>query len=163
MPVRDTDPLLGFNFSIEVADHAMDSTTHAYFTEISGLDAQHEVVEHKVVTDTGQEVVQMIPGRISWTEVTLKKGITADLGFWEWRDLVTQGDIDTARTMVTITMYDRNYEEVTTWTLFNAWPSKLTGPALASDSNDFTVEELTLVHEGMRRDDQISSPSGDPA
>jgi len=160
---RETDPLLGFNFSVAIDGGAEFSDSVVYFTEVSGLDAQHEVVEHKVVTDTGQEVVQMIPGRISWSEVTLKKGITADLGFWTWRDLVTQGDLDSARNTVTITMYDRNYTEVTTWTLFNAWPSKLSGPSLASDSNDFTVEELTLVHEGMRRDDQLTGPAGDPS
>jgi hypothetical protein len=37
--------------------------------------------------------------------------------------------------------------------MINAWPSKISGPQIASDSNDFTVEELTLVHEGLRRED----------
>jgi phage tail-like protein len=158
MPSRDTDPLLGFNFSIEVADQ----NVTGYFTEIGGLTSEHEVVEHKVVTDDGREILQMIPGRIKWSEITLKKGITADTGFWDWRDLVTQGDVETARSQVTITMYNRSYEEVTTWTLFNAWPSKVSGPELKSDSNDFTVEEMTLIHEGMKRDDYQSGPAGDP-
>jgi phage tail-like protein len=159
MTVRDTDPLLGFNFSLEVADHDITG----YFTEVSGLTSEHEVVEHKVVTDDGREVVQMIPGRIKWSEVTLKRGITADTGFWTWRDDVVKGDVDGARDTVTIQMYNRNYEAITTWTLFNAWPSKITGPELKSDSNDFTVEELTLVHEGMKRDDFESGPAGDPS
>jgi phage tail-like protein len=160
---RETDPLLGFNFSLTVEGQDVASSTTAYFTEVSGLDAQHEVVEHKVVTDDGREILQMIPGRIGWTEVTMKKGITADMGFWTWRDLVTQGDIDGARSTVTITMFDRSYEEVSVWTLFNAWPSKLSGPSIASDSNDYVVEELTLVHEGMRRDDSQTGPAGDPS
>jgi phage tail-like protein len=49
-------------------------------------------------------------------------------------------------------MYDRKYVAVVTWSLVNAWPSKLTGPQIASDSNDFTIEELVLVHEGLYRD-----------
>ncbi|HEY86252.1 MAG TPA: phage tail protein [Chloroflexi bacterium] len=159
MPVRDTDPLLGFNFSLEVADH----NVTGYFTEVGGLTSEHDVVEHKVVTEDGREVVQMIPGRVKWAEISLKRGITADVGFWEWRDLVVQGDIDGARTTVTIQMYNRNYEPVSTWTLFNAWPSKVSGPELKSDSNDFTVEELTLIHEGMKRDDFDSGPAGDPS
>jgi phage tail-like protein len=49
-------------------------------------------------------------------------------------------------------MYDREYNSVVSWHLINAWPSKISGPTIASDSNDFTIEELTIVHEGLYRE-----------
>jgi len=40
-------------------------------------------------------------------------------------------------------------EEGMTWTLTNAWPTKLTGPTLSAKGNDFAVEQLDLVHERL--------------
>jgi phage tail-like protein len=56
-----------------------------------------------------------------------------------------------ARANCSIIMQDRNYEDVARWDFQNAWPSKVSGPSLKSDSNEFGIEELTLVHEGIAR------------
>ena len=37
------------------------------------------------------------------------------------------------------------------WDFVNAWPSKVTGPEMKTDSNDFAIEEMVLVHEGLKR------------
>lgn len=145
---RASDPLIGFNYRIEV-DGKVPVT--GYFTECSGIGSEHEIVEHKVVTDKGQEVVQKIPGRLKWQDVTLKRGITSDMAIWDWRKLVEEGKMGDARSHCSVIMMDRNYEDVARWDFENAWPSKVTGPSVKSDSNEFGVEELTIVHEGMIR------------
>jgi phage tail-like protein len=141
------DPLLGLNFFLE-----LEGKLTGYFMEANGIGSEHEVVEHKVVDKQGHEIVRKIPGRLKWTDVTLKRGITSDLDIWKWRDEVLKGDMKTARMNCSITMMDRNYSPVATWHLTNAWPSKVTGPAMKSDGNDIGVEELVLVHEGMYRE-----------
>lgn len=145
---RESDPVAGFSFTLEVA-----GTTKmvGYFQEVSGIGSEHEKIEHKVVDVNGHELVQMIPGRLKWNEVTLKRGLTADISFWDWRDLVVQGDMEKARANCSIIMYDRNYNAIVRWDFINAWPSKITGPSAKTDGNEFAVEELTLVHEGMKR------------
>lgn len=143
---RSTDPLIGFNFGLEI-----EGKLTGYFTEASGIGSEHEIVEHKVVDDTGKEVVQKIPGRLKWQDVTLKRGITSDMQIWEWRKDVEDGNLNKARTNCSVLMFDRNYEEIARWNFENAWPSKVTGPSLKSDSNEFGVEEITIVHEGMWR------------
>jgi phage tail-like protein len=40
---------------------------------------------------------------------------------------------------------------VAQWDFENGWPMKVTGPELKADSNAYGVEELTIVHEGIRR------------
>jgi phage tail-like protein len=147
MPTRDTDPLIGFNFGLELESGGVTG----YFTEVSGIGSENEIVDHKVVTETGQEIVQKIPGRLKWQDVTLKRGITADMSIWDWRQKVEQGDMEGARANCSIIMFDRNYTEVARWNFENAWPSKVSGPSLKSDSNEFGVEELVIVHEGMMR------------
>ena len=143
---RDSDPLIGFNYRLEI-----EGKLAGYFTEVSGIGSEHEIVEHKVVDDNGREIVQKIPGRLKWENVTLKRGITDAMDIWDWRKLVEDGKMGDARTNCSIIMMDRNYEDVARWDFVEAWPSKVSGPSVKSDSNEFGVEEVTLVHEGMVR------------
>jgi phage tail-like protein len=145
---RDSDPLIGFQYRIEVTGPV---AMTGYFTEVSGIGSEHEVIEHKVVTETGHEVVQKIPGRLKWQDVTLKRGITDDMSCWQWRKSVEDGVMATARANCSIIMMDRNYADIARWDFVNAWPSKVTGPQVQSDSNAFGIEEMTLVHEGLVR------------
>jgi phage tail-like protein len=141
------DPLLGFNFMLE-----LEGAVAGYFTEVSGIGSEHEVVEQKIVNKQGQEIVRKIPGRLKFTDVTLKRGITSDLKIWDWRDQAVGGKMGDARKNCTITMMSRDYTPIAIWHFHNAWPSKVTGPSLKSDSNEIGVEEITLVHEGMYRE-----------
>jgi phage tail-like protein len=36
-----------------------------------------------------------------------------------------------------------------TWTLTNAWPTKITGPTMNAKGNDFAVEQVDLAHERL--------------
>ncbi len=143
---RQSDPLVGFNFRLEI-----EGKLAGYFTEASGLGSENEVIEHKVVDGSGHELVQKLPGRLKWGDLTLKRGITDSMDIWKWRKQVEQGKMKDARTAVSIIMMDRNYEELARWNLANAWPSKVTGPSLKADSNEFAIEEVVIVHEGVER------------
>ncbi|HMP41648.1 MAG TPA: phage tail protein [Roseiflexaceae bacterium] len=143
---RDSDPFIVYNYELDLA-----GTVVGYFMEVSGIGSENEVVEHKVVSKDGREGVQKIPGRLKWENIVLKRGITDTLDMWEWRDLVVDGKMKDARKSCSIRMYDRNYELAAQWDIVNAWPSKISGPSGKSDGNDVGVEELTLVHEGLKR------------
>src|SRR3954471_15704490 len=148
---RQGDPVVGFQFSLDV-----NGILTGFFTEVSGIGSENAVATHKVVTAEAKEVTIQVPGRVEWGEVTLKRGLTDSFQFWDWRELVITGDIETARRPVTITMFSRDYTEIVSWSLTNAWPSKLSGPSIAADSNDFAIEELTIVHEGLTRDNNAN-------
>ncbi|MGB3714980.1 MAG: phage tail protein [Candidatus Promineifilaceae bacterium] len=141
------DPLLGFNFSLEISGKLA-----GYFTECSGIGSENEVIEHKVVDKQGHEIVRKIAGRLKWQDVSLKRGITSNLEVWKWRETVVKGNMQDARQDITITMMDRMYNPTAIWNFSKAWPSKVTGPSLKSDDNNFGIEEVTIVHEGMYRD-----------
>jgi phage tail-like protein len=98
---RETDPLVGFHFQLDLG-----GVVAGYFTEISGLGSENEVVEHKVV-EGGKQKVQKIPGRLKWGDITLKRGITAMMDIWQWRKLVEDGMVDAARTNGSIIMLDQ--------------------------------------------------------
>jgi phage tail-like protein len=139
------DPLLGFNFGIEVQ-----GIIQGYFTECSGLGSENEVVDHKIVKD-GKEIVRKIPGRLKWGDITLKRGVTTNLDFWDWRKMVEQGKVSDARKNGSIMMFDQEHTEVARWNFVAGWPSKISGPSVKSDGNEVSIEELTIVHEGIER------------
>jgi phage tail-like protein len=139
-------PLVGFHFAIE-----MSGVINGYFTECGGLGSEHEVIEHKVVTEKGNEVVMKIPGRLKWENISLKRGITKNMDIWKWRKEVENGKVDTARRDGSVIMFDQELKEIARWNFLRAWPVKVTGPQPKSDSNEIGVEELTIAHEYIER------------
>jgi phage tail-like protein len=146
MGVRGTDPLVSFHFGIEVS-----GKVSGFFSEVGGLGSESDVVETKNVSPAGVDFVVKQPGRLKWGDITLKRGITAEMDVWAWRQLVVDGKTADARANGTITMFDTSGAAVAAWDFVNAWPSKVSGPSLTSDSTAFGVEEMTLVHEGIKR------------
>lgn len=141
------DPLVGFHWALDVQNGKITG----YFTECSGIGSEHDIIEHKVVTETGQEVVMKIPGRLKWENIVFKRGITSNMDIWNWRKQVEDGDVDGARCDGSIIMYDQSLNEVARWNFERAWPVKVTGPQPKSDSNEISVEELHLTHEYISR------------
>lgn len=151
MPVlTDTareDPLVSFNFMFELPELNVES----YFTEVSGIGSENEIAEQKVVNNKGIEAVLKVPGRLKWGDITLKRGITSNMDLWQWRKMVEDGNVNGARQNGSIVMFDQAGSEVARWNFENAWPSKVTGPSVKSDGNDFGIEEMTIVHEYIIR------------
>jgi len=152
MANRKGDPVISFQFSLEL------NGMTGYFTEVTGILSESPVATHKVVNDAAKEVTLQLPGRTDGDQMTFKRGLTSNREFWEWRQLVITGQLKEARVDGSVVMYDRDYVEVRRWNFINAWPSKISGPQISADSNDFAIEELTIVHEGMWADGPGLSP-----
>ena len=119
---RESDPLVGWQFVLEI-----NKLPVGYFSLCSGIGSETEIIEHKTLDKNGVEVVQKIPGRLKWSDVTLKRGITNSLAVYQWRTLVELGKMKEARLNCTIKMKDRDYSDAAEWTFDNAWPQKVSG------------------------------------
>jgi phage tail-like protein len=139
------DPLVSFQYKIDVG-----GVITGYFTECSGLGSETELVEHKI-QEGGVDIIQMLPGRLKWEQIKLKRGITDQLDFWDWRKLVEDGKMADARMNGSVFMLDQEGSEIAQWDFENGWPVKVSGPDLKADSNAFGVEEISIVHEGIKR------------
>lgn len=133
----------GFVYALE-----RDGVVTGYFKECSGLGSETEVVEFREGGETG--IVRKLPGRVKYSDITLKRGISADLTLWNWREDVIAGE-DGFRSQGRIRMLNQSGVEVAAWTLSGAWPSKVSGPELNADGNEVAIESIVLVHEGLHR------------
>jgi len=147
---NDTYPVASFAFYLE-----LDSTIKGSFREISGMGSEHELIEFKESGPGGQFVVRKVPGRMKWGDITLKRGITDNMDIWQWRQKVEEGKLNEAGTRMngSIVMYDQSdaSREIARWDFVKAWPSKITGPTFNAQNNEIGIEELVIVHEGLKR------------
>jgi len=140
------DPLIAAFFAVE-----MQGAVKGVFRELGGMGSETEVTEHQASGPKGEQVVKMVPGRLKWTPITLKQGITSDKSFWDWRALVEQGDMDKARKNGSLVMFDSQGKEAARWDFVNAWPSKITGPTANATQSSIALEEMVIAHEGVKR------------
>ena len=89
-----------------------------------------------------------MPGIVKSGNVTLKKGVfVKDDKVWDWfsaRKLTL-----TKRRAVTIKLIDQDGKPTMTWTLANAFPTKITSTDLKADGNEIAIETIEIAHEGM--------------
>jgi phage tail-like protein len=141
------DPLVAFKFGLEI-----EGKLSGFFTQVGGIGSETEVIQQKVVnSETGETIIRQIPGRLTWTPISLKRGVTSQMDIWDWRQKVVEGKIDDARTNCSIVAYDQANTEIARWNLENAWPSKVIGPEMDAGSTNYMIEEVTIVHEGVIR------------
>lgn len=142
------NPYSNFNFIVLFGTEEV-----AAFTEVSGLDSENVPVEYREGGDsTGAP--RMLPGIEKYSPVQFKRGVTGSMALWNWRQEVRDGGatFPPSKTVTIILLdetQDRN-KPVMTWTLTDAWPTKMTGPSLSAKGNDYAVEEIHVVHSGMQ-------------
>jgi phage tail-like protein len=128
----------------------------AFFSEISGLGSESEVVEQKAAGRSGQTIVQSLPGRLKWKEIVVKRSVTSDKSFSVWRAQVETGNLKGAILNFVITILSPSMQPVARWEGSGGWPSKLVVvPTIDRSAPASTpvslVEELTIVHSGLVR------------
>ena len=134
-------PMPKFHFQVKWGDQEMS------FQEVTGLDAQSEEIKYRTGDSPIYSVIKM-PGLIKYSNVTMKKGIfKGDNKFWDWFNQIKMNTIK--RIDITISLLDEADAPAMTWTLKNAWPTKISGYELKAEGNEVAVESIEIVHEGM--------------
>ena len=129
----------------------IDGITEGVFKDVSGLDSETEVIEHRVTGKGGNLIITKIPGILKWPNIVMKRGITDDRRLHDWRAKIEEGQVETNRKNGTITLYAPDGSSVAKYSFKRAWPCKFKGPALDSSKNELAIESLELAHEGMER------------
>lgn len=130
-------------FSFEVKWDA----TVMHFQEVSGLDTEAQPIEYRSGNSPEFSVIKM-PGIKKYGNVVMKKGIVPNNSqFVEWHNQITMNTVK--RTTMTITLHDESGTPTMTWTLSNAWPTKISSTDLKSESNDVAIETIEIAHEGL--------------
>jgi len=122
-------------------------SSKAIFAEVNGLNVETDTIEYR----GGAEKTltsRKVPGLTKYSNVTMKRGILAnDNDLFEWWTLNQQGKHQ--QRTVTIKLLNESGTATVTWTLAQAWPVKVEGPALNAKGNDVAIESIEFCHEGL--------------
>ena len=141
MPVRRDNPYANFNFVVELGGEEAGG-----FSEVDLPAGEIEVIEYREGADR-VSAARKLPGRVSYPNVVLKRGIAGRLELFDWWKAVRDGVVD--RRNVSITLLDEARNPVQRWVLRNAWPAKLGYSRLEGLGNEVAIETLELAHEGF--------------
>jgi phage tail-like protein len=136
-------PMPKFYFQVTIRDFTMS------FQEVSGLDTEIDPIEYRHGNNIVFSTIKM-PGLKKASNITMKKGVLVNdtnTSFWDWFSQIKLNTI--SRETVVIALLDESGSPTMTWTLNNAWPTKVTGADLESDGNEVAIETLEFAHEGL--------------
>lgn len=118
------------------------------FQEISGFDQETEVYDYIAGDFLDSAAPLKFAGRTKYSDsITAKRGLFK--GDTEIMDWLNAAKIDpTAKRTLIITLLDEQQNPLITWTIINAWPSKIDGLSLSAAQAQAAVEQITFQHEG---------------
>src|SRR5687768_9558416 len=100
----------------------IDGITEGIFREVTGLDSETEVVEHRHTGKSGNLIINKVPGALKWPNVVLKRGVTDDRKLHDWRVKIEQGQIESNRKNGSVTLFAPDGTAVAKYTFKKAWP-----------------------------------------
>jgi len=139
--VKRDNPYANYNFVVDLGQG-----DEAGFSEAELPEGAIEAIEYREGNDKVSSS-RKLPGRVSYPNVVLKRGLAGGLELFDWWKSVRDGSPD--RRNVTITLLDEQQTPVQRWRLRNAWPAKLQSISLNALGNDVVIETLELAHEGF--------------
>lgn len=143
-PGNTVDPLRAYNFNV-----VLNGVTSGHFVSVSGLDVHVDKILYR---EAGlNQIVRAIPGRVTYSSVTLRYGLTTSTELWDWLMKAVSGRVD--RRNVGIAMLDSTGSNVALrWNLANAWPEQWHGAPLDSLSRELAIQTLVIAHDGLERE-----------
>lgn len=122
------------------------------FTEAQGLSVDIEVEELKEGGQNG--FVHKLPGRMSWPNLVLKRGVTETDNLLAWLNRSSGDGFAGAgnklkRNTLAVTLVSADGRALRSWNFEGAFPVKWNGPTFAVSSDELAVEELEIAHHGF--------------
>jgi phage tail-like protein len=152
------DPVLNHNFVISLLDSsstlgllgsvamsAIFDVAVGGFSECNGLEMSLQVEEFKEGGNNGRML--KFPTRVTWSNITLKKGLGAGMALWKWHYGFTEGK-GKRRDGVIVLLTDLHVPN-NIWYFRRGLPVKYTGPTLNATQSNVAIESIEIAHEGI--------------
>jgi phage tail-like protein len=128
----------------------------AAFMDCSELSAEVAKIEH---WEGGGLTPYKEPGRTTFADITLSRGVTNDRDLYDWILEVVDATANTGNVMpsfkkdIDIVQLGRNGQVIRRWQIMGAWPTKVVVGEWNNDDDGVTMESITLTFDTFRRAD----------
>jgi phage tail-like protein len=152
------DPYKNFKFRV-----LWDAKTVLGVSKVSALKRTTEVVKHREGGENSTD--HKSPGRTTYEAVTMERGLTHDLEFEKWANLVHQFSGDPAMDLknykkeLTLEVMNERGQVAKLYFLHRCWVSEFTTvPDLDANANAVAIESIKIELEGWERDVDTKEP-----
>jgi phage tail-like protein len=88
-------------------------------------------------------------GPVSYGQLTLKRGMTANMDLWRWFERVSAADNAGARGTVDVLMLGADRKQQLHFRLGGCLPTKLKTSALNAKDGQIAIEEMQVAYESL--------------
>ena len=140
-------PFTNFNFAVSIhVDGVAEQICDAAFAECDGLEMTMDV---KTIREGGNNGKQIrLAGPMTFGQVTMKRGMTANLELWDWFNLMLEKPSLRAKAEVVIFAADGETERAR-FLLSRCIPVKLKSPPLNAKDGAVAIEEFQMAYETL--------------
>ena len=143
--IKTAYPLPVYNFRVEIDGQTVG------FSEVTGLSIAYETITYVESPTAGPGPRMMhMPGKPTPTKLTLKKGLVSGISvatLYNWVNSIQLNRVQ--KKDIVIRLCDETGNAVVSWTVQNAFPTKLDAPAFTASSNDVAIETIELMADGI--------------
>jgi phage tail-like protein len=145
-------PLSSFNFTVETIIYKGAWICTSGFAECDGLEM---TMEPKTIREGGNNARPIhLPGKVSYGQLTLRRGMTTSRELWTWFDLAHESVALTksrlrADSMIQVQSSDRS--QSVRYLLTNCQPVRLKAPSMDALRGAIAIEEMQLAYEWLFR------------
>ena len=145
--IRATYPLPVYNYKVDIGKDTI------AFSEVSGLNIAYETTVYKESsTEAGKASPKVfrMPSQASNTTLTLKKGLVpskSQAALYDWINTIKINQVE--KKDITISLCDETGKPIVSWTVTNAFPTKLDVPTFDANSNDAAIESMELMADDV--------------
>ena len=153
----DHNLLPAFNFSVSLyvsGGSEVNLIGNGGFAECAGLELAADIRDHN--EGGNNNAVRRMVGRVKLQPLVLKRGMLvgqtqADPTLWQWMFDMLSGKVPVVRYDGHVDVLDRlGQNTYARWSFTRGLPAKLAGPTLNARTGEIAIEELQIVHEGLR-------------
>jgi phage tail-like protein len=145
--IKANYPLPVYNYKVDIGKDTI------AFSEVSGLNIAYETTVYKEShTESGRTSPRVfrMPAQATNTTLTLKKGIVpakSQAALYDWINSIRINQV--IKKDIVISLCDETGKAVVTWTVSNAFPTKLDVPTFDANSNDVAIESMELMADDV--------------
>jgi phage tail-like protein len=130
----------------------VDGLSIGFFMEVNGLSVEVGVENIEEGGENG--FVHHLPGRMTWPNITLKRGVTQSDNLFSWLtkssgEQFSSNGNSLSRSTAAITLVGPGGTRLRSWEFVDAFPVKWSGPEFAAESTGAATELLEIAHHGF--------------
>jgi len=145
--IKANYPLPVYNYKVDIGKDTI------AFSEVSGLNIAYETTVYKESnTESGRTSPRVfrMPAQATNTTLTLKKGLVpakSQAALYDWINSIRINQV--IKKDIVISLCDETGKAVVTWSVSNAFPTKLDVPTFDANSNDVAIESMELMADDV--------------